>query len=75
MSHFNNKKLCTAEDAVKIVKSGNRIVFSHACGEPRLLPEALVERAAELNNVEIVHMVPMGEALYCRPEYARASGM
>jgi 4-hydroxybutyrate CoA-transferase len=66
------KKLCTAQDAVKIVKSGNRVVFSHACGEPRLLPGALVERAAELKDVEIVHMVPMGEALYCRPEYAQS---
>jgi 4-hydroxybutyrate CoA-transferase len=66
------KKLRTAQDAVKIVKSGNRIVFSHACGEPRLLPGALVERAAELKDVEIVHMVPMGEALYCRPEYAQS---
>jgi 4-hydroxybutyrate CoA-transferase len=66
------KKLRTAQDAVKIVKSGNRVVFSHACGEPRLLPGALVGRASELEDVEIVHMVPMGEALYCRPEYARS---
>ena len=71
MSQFK-KKLRTAQDAVKIVKSGNRLVFSHACGEPRLLPGALVERAAELKDVEIVHMVPMGEALYCRPEYAQS---
>ena len=67
-----NKKLRTAQDAVKIVKSGDRVVFSHACGEPRLLPGALVKRAEELKDVEIVHMVPMGEALYCRPEYARS---
>jgi 4-hydroxybutyrate CoA-transferase len=66
------KKLRTAQDAVKIVKSGNRVVFSHACGEPRLLPGALVGRAKELKDVEIVHMVPMGEALYCRPEYAKS---
>jgi len=65
------KKLRTAQDAVKIVKSGNRVVFSHACGEPRLLPGALVGRAKQLKDVEIVHMVPMGEALYCRPEYAK----
>jgi 4-hydroxybutyrate CoA-transferase len=66
------KKLRTAQDAVKIVKSGNRVVFSHACGEPRLLPGALVGRAKDLKDVEIVHMVPMGEALYCRPEYAKS---
>ena len=66
------KKVRTAQDAVKIVKSGNRVVFSHACGEPRLLPGALVGRAKQLKDVEIVHMVPMGEALYCRPEYAKS---
>jgi 4-hydroxybutyrate CoA-transferase len=70
MKHYK-KKLRTAQNAVKIVKSGDRIVFSHACGEPRLLPGALVARAKELKDVEIVHMVPMGEALYCRPEYAK----
>jgi len=65
-------KLCTPQEAVKKVKSGDRIVFSHACGEPRLLPKALMERVDELQNVEIVHMVPMGEALYCRPEYTKS---
>lgn len=68
-SHYRERKV-TAEEAVKLVKSGERIVFSHACGEPRTLPGELVKRAKELRNVEIVHQVPMGEALYCRPEYA-----
>ncbi len=63
-------KLCTAEEAVRKVKSGDRIVFSHAAGEPLVLPGALMKRVDELKGVEIVHMVPMGEALYCRPEYA-----
>ena len=67
---YYQERVCTAEKAVKKVQSGNRIVFSHACGEPRVLPKELVKRAEELRNVEIVHMVPMGEALYCRPEYA-----
>jgi 4-hydroxybutyrate CoA-transferase len=62
--------LCTAEEAVTHVRSGDRVVFSHACGEPRVLPRALVKRAAELQGVEIIHMVPMNEALYCRPDYA-----
>lgn len=67
---YYREHLCTAEEAVQKVRSGDRVVFSHACGEPRVLPGALVKRSAELRNVEIVHMVPMGEALYCRPEYA-----
>ena len=68
---YESKKT-TAKEAVKVIKPGDRIVFSHACGEPRTLPGELVKRAKELKNVEIVHMVPMGEALYCRPELAES---
>ena len=67
---YYQEHVCTAEEAVKKIQSGNRIVFSHACGEPRILPGELVRRAGEFLKVEIVHMVPMGEALYCRPELA-----
>lgn len=67
--HFE-KNTVSAEYAVQQVKSNDLIVFSHACGEPRLLPGALVDRAAELRDVKIVHMVPMGEAKYCMPEFA-----
>jgi 4-hydroxybutyrate CoA-transferase len=65
-------RLTTAAEAVKVVKSGDRIVLSHACGEPRVLPGALVARAGELRNVEIMHMVPMGPALYTQPAYAES---
>ena len=64
------ERMITGADAAKLVKSGDRLVFSHACGEPRSLPRELVRRAQDLKSVEIVHMVPMGEALYCRPEHA-----
>lgn len=64
------ERVCSAQEAVEKVRSGDRIVFSHACGEPRMLPKALMDRVGELRDVEIVHMVPMGEALYCHHEYA-----
>lgn len=60
-------KLVSAEQAVKNIKSGDRVVIGHACGEPPALVEALVNRAPELNNVEIVHMVAMGPAKYAQP--------
>src|SRR5450759_2345611 len=55
---------------MKCVKSGNRVVFAHACGEPLELVDALVARAAELEHVEINHMVSMGKGEYCKPEFA-----
>lgn len=59
----------TAEEAVKAVKSGDRVILGHACGEPQVIIEALVDRAEELENVEIVHMVAMGKGRYTLPQY------
>ena len=64
--HYKNK-IVSAAEALKIVKSGDRVVIGHACGEPPALVAALVERAPELRNVEIVHMVAMGPAKYAQP--------
>ncbi|KFO67578.1 4-hydroxybutyrate CoA-transferase [Smithella sp. SCADC] len=70
MSGWQNKyskKIMGAEDALKKVGSNERVVLGHACGEPPALVDALVARAAELRNVEIVHMVAMGPAKYAQP--------
>ena len=65
-------KRTTAAEALQCVRSGDRVVFAHACGEPLDLVDALVARAADLEHVEINHMVAMGKGEYCRPEYADA---
>lgn len=62
--------LMTAEEAVGHIKSGDRLVMAHACGEPSYLVDAMVANAAAYQNVEIVHMVAMGKGEYCKPEYA-----
>lgn len=64
------KSLTTAEEAVKHIKSGDRVVAGHACGEPEVLIDAMVANAAQYKDVEIVHMVAMGPAKYCKPEMA-----
>ena len=63
-------KVVTAAEAMKVVKSGDRVVFAHACGEPLELVDALVARAPELKRVEINHMVAMGKGEYAQPEMA-----
>lgn len=61
------ERIVTPEQAVRHIKSGDRVVVGHACGEPSALIEALVNRAPELEGVEIVHMVAMGPAKYAQP--------
>ena len=51
------------------IKSGQRVVVAHACGEPSIILDALVANAAQYENVEIIHMVAMGKAAYCQPQY------
>ena len=62
--------LTTAEEAVTHIKSGDRVVVAHACGEPSYLLDAMVANASAYRDVELVHMVAMGKGDYCKPEYA-----
>jgi acyl-CoA hydrolase len=46
-------KLCTPDDAVKIVKSGDNISYSHFAMAPPALDEALAKRADEMQGVTV----------------------
>src|ERR1700739_2667699 len=64
------KRLRSADDALQCVKSGMRVYIQPGCAEPETLVEALMRRAPELHDVEIVHMMTMGCAPYVAPEMA-----
>jgi len=63
-------KNITAVEAVKVVKSGDRVYVQAAAASPYFLTKALSERASELKNVEICHLHTEGEAHYANPELA-----
>jgi 4-hydroxybutyrate CoA-transferase len=62
------KKLTTSEEAVKAIKSGNRVVVGHAYGQPQHLVNAMVANKDAYEDVEIVHMVSLSPAPYCSQE-------
>src|SRR5246500_5019632 len=64
------KRLQTADDALQYVESGMRVYIQPGCAEPETLVEALIRRAPEVHDVEIVHMMTMGAAPYVAPEMA-----
>src|ERR1700693_4573332 len=64
-------KLQTADAAMLFIKSGMRVYIQPGCAEPETLVEALIRRAPEVRDVEIVHMMTMGGAPYVAPEMAR----
>jgi acyl-CoA hydrolase len=57
-------KITSAEEAVQIVQSGNRVFFQGAAMTPNVLIDALCDRHAELSDVEIVSIHTEGEARY-----------
>src|SRR5580704_4464611 len=64
------KRLKTADNALGCVKSGMRVYIQPGCAEPETLVEALMRRAPDVRDVEIVHMMTMGCAPYVAPEMA-----
>ncbi len=58
----------TAADAVKCIKSGDRVFVHGVAAAPLQLIDAMTARADELRDVEIVHLHTEGTAPYTRPE-------
>jgi acetyl-CoA hydrolase len=62
-----SKKLTTADEAVKTIKSGDNIVIQPGCAVPLGLVRAMVRRKDELENVTIYHILIVGELPYVNP--------
>ena len=61
----------TAEEAVKVIKSGDHVHISSVSNVPQCLVKALCDRgrAGELKNVYIHHLHTEGAAPYVNPEF------
>lgn len=66
--HYNT---VTAEEAVKVIKSGDRLHLSSVAVTPHALIRALVERGlkGEIKDVKIQHIHTEGPAPYADPEF------
>ena len=65
-------QIVSAEKAVSLVKSNDRVFFQGAAMTPMLLIDTLCERYRELKNVEIVQIHTHGDAKYTRAPYTDA---
>ena len=62
-----SKKLTSADEAVKIIKSGDNVVIQPGCAVPRELVRAMVKRKDDLENVTIYHILIVGDLPYVNP--------
>jgi acyl-CoA hydrolase len=63
------RKVMSARDALRCVESGMRVYIHGNSAYPQELVEALTERAPFVRDVEIVHLLGIGDACYVRPEF------
>src|ERR1019366_3930002 len=62
-----SRKIATAEEAVRAILPGRRILISSGAAEPGRLVDALVTHATQLRGNEIVHLMTLGAAPYVAP--------
>ena len=58
------ERLMTPEEAVRLVRSGDRVLVGSGCAEPETLVRALASRGPEVSDVEVVHLMTLGTAEY-----------
>ena len=66
------RRVTTADEAAKAINSGDRVWIHGGCNNPIELIEAMVRRAPELDNVEVIHILTFGKAEYAEPQYSRS---
>lgn len=66
------QRLTSAHTAMSQIRSGDSIYIHSNAAAPAALLNALVNRAEELENVQIFHILTLGKADYAKPEYAKS---
>src|SRR5208337_2745851 len=66
------RKLMAADAAVRAVESDMRVYVHANAAFPQVLLEALTRRSQKVRNVEILHLLGVGEPCYNRPEFAES---
>ena len=61
-------KIRTAAEAVTVIQSGQRVYVHPGCAMPGVLVDAMTARASELEDVEVIHLLTVGNTRYSDPE-------
>ncbi len=63
-----SQKIVSAEEAIRAIKDGDLVVFSHAATVPQETTKALIANKDNYKNVSIYHMLCLGEGKYTYPD-------
>lgn len=69
--NYNGKEFVSATEAIKIIKSGDKVFIHSAAATPIVLIEALTSRANDLIDVELLSIHTEGAVPYADEKYAK----
>ena len=69
---MKNKEFISESQAVRLIKSGNRVFIHGSAATPVCLVKAMLQRYWELTNVELVSITNMGDLDFCTPEFSKS---
>lgn len=70
VSELYQQKSVSADEAVLQVKSGMRLLVGSGCAEPQALVNALCKNYQNVHDVELVHLLTLGNADYVDEKYS-----
>ena len=65
---MDNKEFISEHEAVKLIRSGNRVFIHGSAATPVCLVKAMLQRYFELTNIELVSITNMGDLNFCTQE-------
>ena len=65
-------KIVPAAEAVKSIKSGDKVMFQQSHGVSLTLLDALTDRADELENVTLMNHITFGSPRFLEPQYEKS---
>src|SRR5690606_638401 len=68
----NNSRYISAAEAVKAVKSGDRVFIHGSAATPVILVQELQKRHAEIEDVELISITTLGDINFDTPELRKS---
>ena len=69
---MDNKEFISEHEAVKLIRSGNRVFIHGSAATPVCLVKAMLQRYFEMTNIELVSITNMGDLDFCTPEFEKS---
>jgi acetyl-CoA hydrolase len=66
VTHYRRNRI-SADEAVQLIQSGERVFLAGMCSVPKILLQALVRRAPHLRGVEVLQVLTFGDPEHVAP--------